>query len=96
MKKFIIPAIAFSVLAINIQPVRAEVDAAHIFKTKCAMCHALSKKKFGPPFAQMNTDSKVLKMTITNGRKSMPKFNSKLSAAEIDAMVSYIQSTHAK
>jgi len=96
MKKIATAAITVAVLGFSIQPAMAEVNTTKIFKKRCAMCHSLNKKKFGPAFIHMNTDPKVLKATITNGRKSMPKFGSKLSVAEIDAMVSYIRSIHAK
>jgi len=96
MKKFLVPAIVFAVSAINIQPGLAEINASKIFKKKCAICHKLSGKGFAPPFSQMNKDPKVLKSTIENGRRSMPKFGNKLSAAEIDAMVTFIQSNQAK
>ncbi len=66
-------------------------DGAKLFKKKCKMCHAINKKKVGPMVASMNTDSEVLKTTITNGRKRMPKFGHKLSEAEIDAIVAFIQ-----
>jgi len=92
MKKLVIPAIVFAVSGIYIQPGIAEVNAAHIFKKKCALCHTLSGKGFAPPFSHMNKDPKVLKATIENGRRSMPQFGKKLSAEEIDAMVTFIRS----
>jgi len=44
----------------------------------------------------MNKDSKVLKATIENGHRSMPRFGKKLSAEEIDAMVTFIRSNQAE
>ncbi len=96
MKGIATAVMTVAVLGFGIQPAMAEVNTTKIFKKRCALCHSLKKRKFGPPFIHMNTDPKVLKTTITNGRKSMPKFGSKLSSAEIDAMVSYIRSIHVK
>jgi len=93
MKKILIGfmAVAFFGMAASV-PAIAGPDAAKIFKKKCKMCHAIDKKKVGPAFKDMNKDPEVLKTTITNGRKMMPKWGSKLSAEEIDAMVAFIQS----
>ncbi len=66
-------------------------DGAKIFKKKCTMCHKVDRKKVGPAVKAMNQDSEVLRSTITNGRKMMPKYSSKLSAEEIDAVVSYLK-----
>jgi len=92
MRKAVIAAIVFAVSGFNIQSGIAGVSTSKIFKKKCAMCHALNKNKFGPAFSQMNKDATVLRTTIKNGRKSMPSFEKKLSAEDIDAMVSFIQS----
>ena len=93
MKKVLIGlmAVAFCGMAAS-APATAGPDAGKIFKKKCKMCHAFDKKKVGPAFKDMNKDPEVLKTTITNGRKMMPKWGSKLSAEEIDAMVAFIQS----
>jgi len=92
MKKIMIIAMTLAVTGFNIQAGIASPDAARIFKKKCAMCHALNKKRFGPAFSSMNQDPDVLKSTITNGRKNMPSFAKKMSGEEINAMVSFIQS----
>jgi len=67
-------------------------DGAKIFKSKCAMCHKIDTKKVGPAVKAMNTDAEVLRSTITDGRKMMPKYSGKLSAEEIDAVVAYLKS----
>jgi len=95
MKKYI--ATTLTVLAIagfTATPVSAEdaPDGAKIFKSKCKMCHAVDRKKMGPAVKNMNRDVEVLKATVKNGRKSMPKYGSKLSDAEIDAVVAYLKS----
>ncbi|RME41219.1 MAG: cytochrome c [Deltaproteobacteria bacterium] len=63
-----------------------------IFKKKCAMCHKIDKKKVGPAVKDMNRDPEVLRQTIAEGRKMMPRFGGKLSAEEIDAVVAFLQS----
>lgn len=68
------------------------IDASKIYNSKCKMCHAFDKKKIGPAFSNTNPDAAILKETITNGRKVMPKFKNKLSDAEIDAMVKFVKS----
>ena len=70
----------------------ATTDAAKLFKTKCAMCHAVDKKKVGPALKAMSKDASVLRKTIANGRKMMPKFGKKLSTEQIDGLVAFIQS----
>ncbi|OIP99043.1 MAG: hypothetical protein AUK35_08710 [Zetaproteobacteria bacterium CG2_30_46_52] len=67
------------------------IDAAKLFKKKCAMCHAIDKNKTGPAVKGMNSDSEALRSAITNGQNRMPKFGEKFSAEEIDALVLYIQ-----
>ena len=66
-------------------------DGAKIFKKKCSMCHKIDKKKVGPAVKAMNTDAEVLRSTIADGRKMMPKYSGKLSAEEIDAVVAYLK-----
>ena len=66
-------------------------DGAALFKKKCSMCHKMDKKKVGPAVKAMNTDAEVLRSTITDGRKMMPKYSGKLSAEEIDAVVAFLK-----
>jgi len=93
MKKTLLASITLAVFAMTSQTAMAndDINAKKIFSKKCKTCHSLTKKKFGPAFKDMNSDSKVLLSAITNGRKSMPKFNKKLSSDEIAAMVSFVQ-----
>jgi len=92
MKKTIAMMIAAACFGLTSQVAMADVDAAGIFKKKCAMCHAIDKKKTGPALKDMNTDPAVLKAALSEGRKMMPNFSKKLSAEEIDAMVAFVQS----
>ena len=66
-------------------------DGAKLFKKKCSMCHKIDKNKVGPAVKAMNTDAEVLRSTITDGRKMMPKYSGKLSAEEIDAVVAFLK-----
>jgi len=92
MKKTYLILAAAACFGLTSQIAMAEVNAEHIFKKKCSMCHKIDKKKIGPAFKDMKSDPAVLKTTITNGRKMMPKFGKKLTGEEIDAMVAFIQS----
>ncbi|HXH71963.1 MAG TPA: cytochrome c [Mariprofundaceae bacterium] len=76
--------------ALAAQPAMANELGEKIFKSKCSICHAIDKKKVGFAVKDMNADNAVLKDVVTNGRKAMPKFGSKLSAEEIDAVVAYL------
>jgi len=93
MKKMFVAIIVLSaVFTLGMQKAMAATDAEKIYNKKCKMCHAIDHKKVGPAFKDMNKDEKVLKTTITNGRKMMPKWGGKLSVEEIDAMVAFIKS----
>ncbi len=98
MKKSMQAILAVSLLGWFASPAMASdmPDGAKLFKKKCKMCHALNKKKVGPAVASMVTDAAVLKDTITNGKKRMPKFGHKLSEEEIGALVMFIQENQAK
>ncbi|EAU55578.1 c-type cytochrome [Mariprofundus ferrooxydans] len=95
MKKTYLIIAAAACFGLTSQVAMAEVNVEKIYSSKCKMCHKIDKKKVGPGFAMMNSDASVLKEAITNGRKMMPKFSSKLSEEEIDAMVAFIQSKQA-
>jgi len=92
MKKIIPMVLVFTFFGLNAQTAIADIDGPRLFKKKCAMCHAVDKKKVGPALKDMNRDPETLKVTITNGRKAMPKFGKKLGETKIDALVKYIQS----
>jgi len=92
MKKTFAIMIAAACLGLGSQAAIAGPDGAKIFKKKCAMCHALDKKKTGPSVKDMNKDAAVLKAMVTDGKGMMPGFGKKkkLDAAEIDAVVAYL------
>jgi len=67
-------------------------EGAKLFKKKCAMCHAVDKKKTGPAVKDMNKDAAVLKDVVTNGRAStmMKPYGKKFNAEEIDSIVAFL------
>jgi len=94
MKKTFAILIAAGCLGLTTQTAVAAPDGATIFKQKCAMCHAIDRKKVGIAVKDMNKDAAVLKDVVTNGRpKTMMKsFSKKLSPEDIDAVVAYLVS----
>ena len=77
-------------------------DAAGLFKTKCAMCHApdgsgsnpmgkkLGAADFHSPEVQKMTDAELNKV-ISDGKGKMPAYKVKIDQAGIDALVSFIR-----
>ncbi len=92
MKRTFIGAISLAVLMMVSSGTVMAKDANTIYNSKCKMCHKFDKKKVGPAFKDMNKDSAILKATITNGRKMMPKWGKKLTEEEINSLVVLIQS----
>ncbi|OIO69183.1 MAG: hypothetical protein COW19_09555 [Zetaproteobacteria bacterium CG12_big_fil_rev_8_21_14_0_65_55_1124] len=92
MKKTFAIMIAAACLGLGSQAAIAGPDGAAIFKKKCAMCHAIDRKKTGTAVNAMNKDAAVLKDVVTNGRDGtmMKSFSNKLNAEEIDAVVAYL------
>ncbi|NOR73188.1 MAG: cytochrome c [Mariprofundaceae bacterium] len=93
MKNSLIILAALAVMGMTGTPAIASdaPDGAKIFKKKCGMCHKIDKKKVGPAVKAMNQDAEMLRSVIVNGKKMMPKYSGKLSAEEIDAVVTYIK-----
>ena len=101
-KVFAIVTTAALVL-IALPVVAAGPDAAAIYKSKCAMCHAADGSGNTPVGKAMkvrdlrseeiqNMKDEELEKVIESGKNKMPAYKSKLSKAEIDAMVKYIRS----
>jgi cytochrome c6 len=82
--------------------VRAQSDAAKVFKTNCAQCHAadgsgnsptgkaLKAKDLKSDDVQKQTDAE-LAAVISKGRGKMPAFGSKLSPEVINSLVADIR-----
>jgi cytochrome c6 len=77
-------------------------DAAAIYKSKCAMCHAADGSGNTPTGKAMKVrdlrSAEVQKMTneemtkvIADGKGKMPAFKSKLDQASIDALIAFIR-----
>ncbi len=66
-------------------------EAEKLFKQKCALCHAIDKKTPGGPAVNtMSNEKEYLRHVITKGEKSMPAYEGKLTAAQIDALANYL------
>lgn len=93
------------VLFVTITPAQGQadpLDAAALFKKKCAMCHGAEGKGFAaaktPDFTssewQKSLTDEAITETVKSGKKgtSMPAFGSKLSEDEIKAVVAHVRS----
>lgn len=74
-------------------------DGAAIFKANCAICHGADGKKVNKvmkiqdltsPAVQEKSDEELAGVTA-NGKGKMPGFKSRLSADEIQAVISHIR-----
>ena len=82
---------------------RAADDAASLFKTKCAACHAPdgsgsteTGKKLGTPDlrsdeVQKQTDAQLIDATANGKGKKMPAYKDKLTDDQIKQLVGYIR-----
>jgi cytochrome c6 len=80
----------------------AENDAASLFKSKCAMCHAedgsgnspsgkaLKAKDLRSQETQSKSDAEISEV-ITKGRNKMPAFGQKLKPDQIQELVAYVR-----
>lgn len=78
-------------------------DGAAIYKSKCAVCHGadgagqtpmgktMKLRDLGSPEVQKQSDQELAKW-IADGKGKMPAYKTKLSAADIDALVGFIRS----
>ena len=94
-------AIGFIVLAMPAS-VRADGDAAKVYKTNCVLCHAadgsgtspsgkaMKAKDLRSAEVQGKTDTELTDF-ITKGQGKMPAFGKKLSPDTIKALVAYIR-----
>jgi mono/diheme cytochrome c family protein len=98
------PAVFFVTFTILALPaaVRAQSDAAPVFKANCTLCHgedgsgnthsgkALKAKDLRSAEVQKQSDAE-LAAVISKGRGKMPAFGSKFSPDTINALVAYIR-----
>jgi cytochrome c6 len=83
-------------------PVRAQTDAAGIFKAKCAACHgadgsgstavgkSMKIRDFHSAEVQKQTDAQITDI-ITTGKGAMPTYKGKLTDDQIKQVVGYIR-----
>jgi mono/diheme cytochrome c family protein len=78
-------------------------DAASLYTAHCAKCHGkdgraksmhgkmVGAQNLTDPKWQADTSDEHIFNSISKGKGSMPAFGKKLSAAEIDSLVSYVR-----
>lgn len=97
-RKLTVVVMVLAMLALPLASLAAE-QAADVFKSKCAMCHGpdgkgkmAGTKDLGSAEVQKASDAD-LTAVITNGKPpKMPKFEGKLTADQIKALVAYVRS----
>jgi len=101
----LLAVLAAVVIAVVALPAFADsgADGAALYKSKCAMCHgpdgagqtpmgkSMKLKDLRSAEVQKMTD-KELNTLISDGKGKMPAYKTKLSQAEIDAVVGFIRS----
>lgn len=104
IKRKLIATAAAVVIAVIALPAFADagVDAAALYKSKCAMCHgpdgagqtptgkAMKVRDLRSADVQKMTD-KQLFTAISDGKGKMPAYKAKMSQADLDALVGYIR-----
>lgn len=105
MKAVIIMGAVALAMALAI-PAMGEDDAATLYKKNCATCHAadgtgsavgkkLGAKDFKDPDVVKQSDAEFTKIT-REGKGKMPKFEGKLTDAQIKELVTYIRTLQKK
>ena len=105
MRKFLQSAVAVAVVIALFSfclPAAHADDAATVYKSKCAMCHAADGSGNSPTGkamkvtdlrseeVQKKTDAQLIEIT-TNGKAKMPAFKGKLTEPQIKEVVTYIR-----
>ena len=99
--KAMISTMALGVLLAVAIPAKAD-DAAALYKSKCQVCHGadgkgspagqkMGAKDFQSPEVQKQTDAELIKVT-KDGKGKMPKYDGKLTDAQITQLIKYIRS----
>ncbi|HXA85714.1 MAG TPA: cytochrome c [Candidatus Dormibacteraeota bacterium] len=99
--KAIISTMALGMLLAAAIPAAAD-DAAALYKSKCQVCHGadgkgtpagqkLGVKDFQSPEAAKQSDADLEKVT-KEGKGKMPKYEGKLTDAQIEQLIKYIRS----
>ena len=83
-------------LTLTAAPAAFAADGAALFKAKCAMCHGADgsgKSKLrdlGSPEVQKQTDKELYAWTA-DGKGKMPAYKTKLTDAELNALVAHMR-----
>ncbi len=81
-------------------PGRGAANGAALFAQNCASCHTLAaahaKGTVGPNLDQLKPSRAVVLRQVTNGGGGMPAFGGRLSAAQIDAVATYVAGSAGK
>lgn len=96
-----------SVMAFSAMTVFAQGPGADLYKAKCAMCHAADGSGNTPAGKATKTPSfsspEMLKMSTAQlvagtkeGKGKMPAYSGKLTGAQINEVVAYIQTLQKK
>lgn len=96
-----------SVMTFSAMTLFAQGPGADTYKAKCAMCHAADGTGSTPAGKAMKTPSfsspEMLKMSTAeliagtkNGKGKMPAYSGKLTGAQINEVVAYIQTLQKK
>ncbi len=100
MIKRVVAVLFVSAVALSAQESKAQeaLTSNPVYQKNCAKCHgktAEGRFMAGPSLVSEKvtaTSADELRQVITSGKHRMPKFEGKLSAAEIDALVDQIRS----
>jgi len=68
----------------------AGVDAAAVFTSNCAGCHAVDGSGGSGPNLQSEDNLDKVVQQVTNGGENMPPFAGQLSADEIQSVAEYV------
>lgn len=99
MKHFISMVVVALLVAMAV-PAMAQ-DSAALYKSKCQICHGpdgkgsavgkkMGTKPFDSPDVAKQTDSQLI-ATTKNGKGKMPKYEGKLTDAQIKGLIAYIR-----
>ena len=97
-----IAVLALGILSLAGSWAQAQDDAAGLFKSKCAGCHAadgsgntaggkaMKVRDFHSPDVQKQTDAQLTEI-ISGGKSPMPAYKGKITDDQIKALVGYIR-----
>ncbi|MFK7921858.1 MAG: cytochrome c [Bacteroidia bacterium] len=75
-------------------PIQDAPDGAQLFKKNCKVCHgkdASKETKKIPNLLKSTLELDAMNQIVTAGKETMPAFGETLNAAEIQAVLTYVQ-----